>query len=194
MLTDAELVQEILAGRQSAMGELVRRYEAPLGRFVKRMCMPCTPYRDDILQDAFLKCYRHLHEYDSGLKFSSWIYRITHNAVVDHIRSRRLQNAMTSPIIDEEVFSGNLLHPESKARQREFEMMSQRILAQMPENLRSAFILRFLEEKDYAEIGDILKENVNTIATWIRRAKDLFRKAAHEQEFPLQWEEENGTR
>lgn len=173
--SDIELVQQILAGKHSAMITLVMRYEAPLMRYVKRICLACAPYSEDILQEAFLRCYKNLNDYDPALKFSSWLYRITHNATIDHIRKNRISLKLSEPIVDESIFEGTWLDPELESRKEELQKHIVKILALIPENQRAAFVLRFFEDKEYAEIGDILKENVNTIATWIRRAKELFK-------------------
>jgi RNA polymerase sigma-70 factor, ECF subfamily len=196
--SDEELVVQIMQGKHAAMAELVHRYEKPLLRYILRLCMPCSPYRYDILQESFLKLYRNIHDVDPSLKFSTWMYRITHNAVIDHHRKRIHDPLRTpkeeAPLIEVDLYASTLFRTESKAEARERNQQIEALLKSLPDNQRSAFVLRYFEDKDYQEIGDILKENVNTIATWIRRAKESLQKLALQKNLQLEWEESNGSR
>jgi RNA polymerase sigma-70 factor (ECF subfamily) len=194
---DADLVWAIAHGSHSAMAELVHRFESPLGRYVTRICTPCTPYRDDILQEAFLKVYRNIHDFDPSLKLSAWMYRITHNVIIDHVRKYKQRAEQMVSIDSNEadiLFESTLFRPEAGIETREFQESIRRILAQIPENQRAAFVLRFFEEKDYEEIGDILKQNSNTIATWIRRAREQFMRIATQEGLRVQVEDNHGSR
>lgn len=197
MDSDAELVSKVAHGSSAAMAELVQRYEKPLGRYVVRMCMPCSPYRDDLLQECFLRVYRNINDYDSTLKFSTWIYRITHNVVIDHVR-RRQTNPLQGVEFEEggsgeEFFEGARFRTDEPMERKELRQRISKALQKIPADQRAALLLRFWEEKEYEEISDILKQNVNTVATWIRRGREAFKKEA--QALGLQWNgEEDGPR
>lgn len=197
-LSDMELVNQVAHGGNAAMTELVGRYEAPLRRYILRLCTPCAPYKDDLLQESFLKFYRNIHDFDASLKFSTWIYRIVHNVVIDHVRHHGSRPAMSVPFEEggeaEDLFLGARFRPEEQVEKQEFHNAVQQILKKIPEQQRSAFVLRFFEEKEYDEIGDILKQNTNTIATWIRRAREIFRKEAMQIGLRWYWEEDHGSR
>lgn len=197
-MTDAECVRRLADGDSMAMAILVKRYESPLRRYVMRLCLPCAPWQDDLLQECFLKLYRNIHDYDPSLSFSAWLYRIAHNVVVDHIRaqSRRPQASVSFEEggEGEDLFTGARFRPEERVERSEFQRAVRRILGLLPPPQRAAFVLRFLEEKEYEEIGDILQQNVNTVATWIRRSRELFREEAQKAGLKMYWEDEHGSR
>ena len=88
--SDETLVKHALRDAD-AFGTLMHRYEAPLTRYVRRISSFSGDDIEDILQEAFIKAYRHLREFDGKSKFSSWIYRITRNQTIDTARKKRLR-------------------------------------------------------------------------------------------------------
>src|SRR6267143_4561504 len=84
-LADGELVQSALAGRETSFEELVRRYQRPIAGYVYRMVGDYDAALD-LTQEVFIKVYNSLKRYRSEFKFSTWIYKIAHNAAVDHLR------------------------------------------------------------------------------------------------------------
>src|SRR2546423_12536945 len=95
-VVDGELVQSALAGRESSFEELVRRYQRPIAAYVYRMVGDYDSALD-LTQDVFIKVYNSLARYRSEFKFSTWIYKIAHNAAIDHLRrSTARWQALTS--------------------------------------------------------------------------------------------------
>src|SRR5438309_8855487 len=84
-LADVELVQTAVAGREASFEELVRRYQRPIVAYVYRMVGDYDAALD-LAQEVFIKVYGSLVRYRPEFKFSTWIYRIAHNAAVDHLR------------------------------------------------------------------------------------------------------------
>src|SRR3977135_953192 len=84
-LADGELVQSALAGRETSFEELVRRYQRPIAAYVYRMVGDYDAALD-LTQEVFIKVYNSLARYRSEFKFSTWIYKIAHNAAIDHLR------------------------------------------------------------------------------------------------------------
>src|ERR1051326_3725229 len=82
---DGELVVRALAGREESFEELVRRYQRPIVAYVYRMVGDYDAALD-LAQEVFIKVYNSLSRYRPEFKFSTWIYRIAHNAAVDHLR------------------------------------------------------------------------------------------------------------
>ena len=85
VLADSELVLSALAGRESGFEELVRRYQRPIAAYVYRMVGDYDAALD-LTQEVFIKVYGSLSRYRSEFKFSTWIYKIAHNAAIDHLR------------------------------------------------------------------------------------------------------------
>ena len=170
--TDEELAQQVASGDEQALAVLVRRWETPLRRYVFRRCWSCRNDVDDLLQEVFLQVYRHIHSFDPKLKFSSWIWRITHNAMVSRVRS----HARLDPHVelDEALMIPNGVRTDQPCEASDLAREIASVLESMSSALRDVFVLRFYEEKSYEEIGDILHMNANTVATRVRRAREFF--------------------
>src|ERR671920_1025780 len=82
---DADLVVRALAGREESFEELVRRYQRPIVAYVYRMVGDYDSALD-LTQEVFIRIYNSLGRYRPEFKFSTWIYRIAHNAAIDHLR------------------------------------------------------------------------------------------------------------
>ena len=83
--TDAELV-ELALENQAYFSDIVYRYQTKLTYYIRRLSNFPDEEIEDILQDVFIKVYKNLNDFDQSLKFSSWIYRITHNEVISKYR------------------------------------------------------------------------------------------------------------
>jgi len=178
--SDEELMARLAGGEEQTLALLMRRWEAPLSRYVRRRCYTCGPDTDDILQEAFLQVYRHVHAFDPALRFSSWIYRIVHNAMVSRIR-RHARTSGHEPLDEEALMVPQGLSADAELSARQLDSQVREILDSLSEVLRETFVLRFLEEKSYEEIGDILHLNANTVATRIRRARTEFVEKARKR-------------
>jgi RNA polymerase sigma-70 factor (ECF subfamily) len=175
--TDEELVRLTLSD-QRFFAEIVNKYEKPLSRYVRRLMPSLGEEKKDMLQEIFIKTYLHLNSFNGELKFSSWVYRIAHNHIVSELRKR---DARPKTVSLENSEYGAFAHKaldesttEHDARYAKEEV--EYVLGKMDDEYRTVLILRFLEEKDYSEISDILKKSVGTVGTMISRAKAQFKK------------------
>lgn len=176
-MKDEELVAEVLKNPQ-VYGVLMERYEEKLTRYIMRISASSREDAEDILQDVFLSAYRNLNEFDQDLKFSSWIYRITHNKVISHYRKISARPKTTTYEGDNELL--NILasdHDMEADLQRKYDANEiHDVLDRMDERYREVLVLKFIEDKDYKEISDILQKPMGTVATLINRAKKQFRE------------------
>lgn len=184
--TDEELVALTLEDREQ-YGCLIRRYEAPLVRYVRRIAGLSDDDIADVLQNAFINAYRNLNDFDPTLKFSSWIYRIAHNEAISHHRRRSARPQTISVEEGDDMFE--LLASEVDVpRDVDRKMTARRIrsvLDSIDPKYRDVLVLKFLEDKDYREISDILQKPMGTVATLISRAKKQFREKAEAEQIPL---------
>src|SRR6476620_4813993 len=84
-LTDGELLAKAITGREDSFEELVRRYQRPITNYVYRMVGNYDAALD-VTQEVFIKVYNSMTRYSSEYKFSTWLYKISHNAAIDHLR------------------------------------------------------------------------------------------------------------
>lgn len=177
--TDQELVSAVLKDRH-AFSEIVHRYEAAIRRYVKRLGCKDESDADDVLQEIFIKVFVNLNDYDHDLKFSSWLYRIAHNETVSFFRKKNSRPGVILGEEEAEEFFGRLADENDfveLAHQRYDAGIIKEALSDLSGKYKEVLVLRFLEEKSYTEIGDILKMPEGTVATLINRGKKELKKA-----------------
>lgn len=184
-LDDAELVRLSLSNPNN-FSYIIARYQDKLGRYVRRLGAANSEDAEDILQDLFLKVYLNLNDFNSDLKFSSWIYRIAHNEVISHFRKRQARPEAHSLPID--TVGLHLLANDLALDSLMNEVLRNNAITEAINRLdpkyREIIILKFFEEKNYNEISDILKKPLGTVASLLNRAKKALKEA-----LPPQWRE-----
>lgn len=175
-LSDEQLVFLTLDNKEAYLC-LMRRYEAKLLRYAHRLGIP-EKDAEDVVQESFIKAYVNLRSFDTGLKFSSWIYRITHNAAMDYFRKARNRNEAL--LIDDEKSALNWMASELSSDSEANLSSDRQLLAaamdQLDAKYREVLILRYFEELDYGEIADILRKPMGSVSTLLNRAKKKLRE------------------
>lgn len=174
--TDQQLV--ILARFDpEAFSGIVSRYSDKLKRYIHRISRVSSEEAEDIVQEIFIKAYLNLNSYDEDLSFSSWIYRIAHNECISQFRKRTSRGLDQQYDLDSEAVSRLIsnLSPERDIDDVLRKEFVTNVLDQLPEKYRSVLVLRYLEDKSYEEISDIMQKSPGTVATLLSRAK----KACH---------------
>lgn len=174
-LSDIQII-ELIDKNKNNFYLLTDAYKDKLERYIKRISFFGQAEVDDMLQDIFIKVYVNLNSFDKDLKFSSWIYRITHNLVVDRIRKNGKRTRDVS--IDNEdlniiIKSGEDLHVDLMNRDAVSKLKN--AINSLPDSYKEVMILRFLEEKSYEEIMDILKKPKGTIAALINKGRKIIK-------------------
>ena len=175
--TDEELV-EIILENQSAFSQLVNRYREKLLRYIRRISGVSLEESEDMLQNIFIKAYLNLNDFDSGLKFSSWIYRIAHNEVIDNYRKRQARPQLLDiDIKDSQIkeLAGSTDLLEELARQ-ELKQEIRIAISKINYKYQEIIILKYIEEKDYQEISDIIKKPLGTVASRMNKARAELKK------------------
>jgi RNA polymerase sigma-70 factor (ECF subfamily) len=164
----------------------VERYEKKLLSYIIRISGFSREDAEDILQEVFIKTYVNLNSFDSKLKFSSWVYRITHNEVINGYRKKKARPQSAMDLDDE--FLNNLasdMRTDGHIDGLYLKENMKSVMEQMEPKYREVLVLRFWEDKDYSEISDILKKPMGTVATLLSRAKANFEKELRRQNIKL---------
>ncbi len=172
-----EILARLALVDEDYLGCLIRRYEKPLARYIRRLTNVAEDEISDILQEVFISVYKNLNDFDPELKFSSWIYRITHNQVISHHRKKQSRPQTIEVDLSDESLN-HLASELDTGREADLRLLGEQVertLAGMEEKYRDVLVLKFFEEKSYQEISDILKKPMGTIATLLSRAKKQFR-------------------
>lgn len=180
VLSDEELVEKVRKNNQELYVEVVRRYQQPLFRYAFTLVHD-SDIAQDIVQEALIKAYTNLRSFNTKKKFSSWIYRITHNQAMDHFRSQRklVSFEMLPKLVSSLVSKSDVEVALDETLLRE---KIDQVIDQLPVQYRSVVALYYLEGKKYAEIGEVMKVPEGTVATWLRRSKITLAKALQEYE------------
>lgn len=178
-LSDAEIVRLVLKDQDKFL-YLMQRYQEKLLRYIRRISKFGLEESEDLLQEVFIKVYQNLNSYNSDLKFSSWIYRITRNQVISYYRKQKVrpEKATFDWEINDDILNNMKVefNIEKDLDQEYLRKKINKILDKLDLKYREVLIYRFFEEKSYEEISDILKKSKGTVASLLNRAKKRFLK------------------
>ena len=180
-LDDSSVVNAFLAGEKRAFQELVERYQVRLLNFVYRT-IGDRERAEDLVQEVFIRVYRHLHRFDRTKKFSTWIYTIASNLAKNELRNRSRNplvffQAIKKTWQDEDrplQFEDSSSRPDDLYRKRHLRELVEASVEQLPEHHRQVFVLRELEGKSYEEIAEITECNLGTVKSRLNRARNSF--------------------
>jgi RNA polymerase sigma-70 factor (ECF subfamily) len=180
-LDDSGLVAAYLAGEKSAFTLLVERYHGRLINFVYRTTGD-RERAEDLVQETFIRVYRHLHRFDQSKKFSTWVYTIASNLAKNELRNRSRNPLVLFQAIrrtwdnDQRPleWEDNTYRPDDLFRKRHLREMVETAVSKLPPNHRTVFILREMEGKTYEEIAEITDCNLGTVKSRLNRARNNF--------------------
>lgn len=174
-MSDEELVSFCIDDIQF-LPVIIHRYESKLFSYISRKSNATKEDIEDILQEVFIKVYKNLRDFDKNLKFSSWIYRITHNEMINWYRKTKNHNTLSlddNEHIYSTLFSEIDLYRD--AIDEEMKININKTLKELPDKYKEIVELRFFEDKSYEEIADILCIPIGTVSVRINRVKDKLR-------------------
>lgn len=174
------LIRRAASGDDGAFEKLVLAHQKQVYNLCLRMSgSPEDAY--DLSQEAFIKAWRGLAQYQFGAEFSTWLYRLTRNVCIDHLRRMRRQPSV--PLETEQ--DGELIElplPDSAPgpEERALEGEKQRVLAEalqaLPEEHREILILRVVNDLPYDRIAEILGLQLGTVKSRLARARIQLKK------------------
>ncbi|MDG0969702.1 MAG: RNA polymerase sigma factor RpoE [Porticoccaceae bacterium] len=174
---DQQLVVRVQNGDKSAFDLLVLKYQQKMHAIVSRFVRDADDVAD-VVQESFIKAYRALPNFRGDSQFYTWLYRIGVNTAKNYLvaRSRRPPSSDVD-VADAEYYSGNeyltdLGTPENNLFRDELESVILKVIAELPEDLRTAVTLREYEGLSYEEIAQIMDCPVGTIRSRIFRARE----------------------
>ncbi|MFC1645370.1 RNA polymerase sigma factor [Patescibacteria group bacterium] len=183
--SDEELVG--LAKKDSDVFEiLVARYWDKLFFFVKRISGFTNEDIEDSLQEVFIKVYKYLNDFDSSYKFSTWIYQIARNTAIDESRRKKSRPRGIDLEEDEllKIFKSSVDVSKEIDDKNQLEKIKS-IIHDLPLRYREIMILRFLEEKTYDEIIDIVRKPKGTVASLVSRGRKIILKEMKKKKIVL---------
>ncbi len=182
--SDIELVQRALAGDMSGFEMLVERYHIVLTNTAYQI-LRNRQQVEDVIQFVFLQLFLSLDNLHADNSIRAWLFKVVYNRCIDELR--RLQPIYFSELkVSEEVADEFIPFeflpdpsplPEEIAEQHELQQRILRAISALPPRLRSVVFLRYILQKSYAEIGQILHIPEVTAKAYFHRAKPYLRAA-----------------
>ena len=176
---DRDLVASAVTGVEGGFEELVRRYQRPISAYVYRMVGDYETALD-LTQEIFIKIYNSLSRYRPEFKFSTWIYKIAHNAAIDHLRrssgrERSLLGGNDGDSYDLPIESEGLT-PEQQTEREERRVEIELVVRSLPTAYRELIVLRHSQDLTYEEIVEVTGLPLGTVKNRLFRARDLMRQ------------------
>ena len=175
---DQQLVERVQRGDKAAFDLLVVKYQRKIFRLLSRLIRD-TAEIEDVAQEAFVKAYRALPNFRGDSAFYTWLYRIAINTAKNYLVSqgRRAPTSTAADVEDAETFDDgdhlrDLNTPDSMLVTKQVGDAVNRAIDQLPEDLRTAIVLRELEGLSYEEIAESMQCPIGTVRSRIFRARE----------------------
>jgi len=176
---DRDLVVSAAQGLDGGFEELVRRYQRPISGYVYRMVGDYDAALD-LTQEIFIKIYGSLSRYRPEFKFSTWIYKIAHNAAIDHLRrnSGRERSLVSGTEADnyELPLESEGLSPEQQSEREERRIEIESVVRSLPTVYRELVVLRHSQDLTYEEIVEVTGLPLGTVKNRLFRAREMMRQ------------------
>jgi RNA polymerase sigma-70 factor (ECF subfamily) len=180
-LSDNELVSLFIEGESFRFNELVQRYGPRLHNFIYRV-VGDRERSEDLVQETFIRVYRHINRFDQKKKFSTWVYTIASNLAKNELRNRTRNPLVYFQTLIKEweddrrplEFADQAYRPDDLFRKRHLRELVDQAVEQLPKHHKIVFILRETEGKSYEEIAEITKCSLGTVKSRLNRARNNF--------------------
>lgn len=175
MIAEERLINECRAGSPEALGAVVREHERMIWALAYRLVGPDEAR--DASQEVFLNVFRAFPRFRGDCALKTWIYRIALRECFYRIERRRREQNWTVAAVDDELnereYPSADPSPLDELESANVRDQLDRVIADLPDRYRTVIILRYYEELPYSEIAAALGIPVNTVKTWLYRAKEL---------------------
>lgn len=176
-LDERKLIERASGGDAAAFNRLLEAHERRMYAVALRMCGNREDAQD-CLQEAMLRVYRAMGSFKGQSSFSTWVYRITMNTCLDELRKKKNKQATSLDSLLDTGWSpsDDSSAPEKHAVQNEVRKCLHDAIRELPEDMRSAVVLRDIHGLSYEEIAQSLDINVGTIKSRISRGRGKLRE------------------
>lgn len=174
-MNEEQIIHRAQRGDSEAFCTLVEQYRDRVYRLAFRMCGGAAHLAEEAAQDAFVAAWRGLPNFQGKAQFSTWLYQLTTNAAIDLLR-REKRHSGNADVAELEL-PDHSPTPQQAVERRERQQAVQKALAALSEEYREILLLRFMAQRDYAEIGAVLELPVGTVKSRLSRAKARLKEA-----------------
>ena len=171
---DLPLVRALQEGDESALNELIRKYQEPLFRFIWRYTGDEETARD-LLQETFVRLYFGIRRFKPRAKFATWLYSIAMNLCRDYARSKQRRQSYATESLDagdahREMPAADR-GPAANAESHEGLAALEKAIQELPHDLRTALLLFAVEGRSQQECAELLGVSAKAVETRVYRAR-----------------------
>ena len=176
-LTDDEVVRRVLGGDVALMEILMRRYNQRLFRAVRSIVKDESQV-EDVVQEAYVRAYEHLSQFEGRAKFSTWLTKIAIYEAYARLRRFDHQNVDSiSELEDKGLYmNSNERDPERQTFDGEMRLLLERAFDVLPADFKSVFMLREIEGLSTAETAECLEISEENVKTRLHRAREFLQR------------------
>jgi RNA polymerase sigma-70 factor, ECF subfamily len=177
-LTDEEVVGRVRAGETALFEVIMRRYNQRLYR-VTRSILGDDSEAEDVTQDAYVRSYMHLDQFDGRARFSTWLTKIAVHEALARLRNRRrlVEIDGASESMEEEMnLQSKAPSPEQEVLTHTMKIVLEAAVDKLPDAYRSVFMLREIEGMSTAEAAECLDLSEEAVKVRLHRARAMLRK------------------
>jgi RNA polymerase sigma-70 factor, ECF subfamily len=178
LLSDEQVVSRILSGQTALFEMLMRRHNERIYR-AARAILRDESEAEDVMQQAYVNAYSHLHQFDGRSKFSTWLTRIAIHEALARVRRRGRYTSMDP----DTPFTAQLTapmtstpDPERQAFARELGVLIESAIDRLPDGAREVFVLRQVEGMSTEEVATALDVSETVIRARLSRARATLRR------------------
>jgi RNA polymerase sigma-70 factor, ECF subfamily len=180
--SDAEIIQQVLAGNTALFELLMRRYNERIYR-AARSIVRDEQEAEDIMQQAYVNAFTHLRQFNGSAQFSTWLTRIAINEALARVRRRGRYEALDDDLSNVEPFMSTnpVPNPERQAFVGELRGLLEWAIDTLPDGMREVFVLRDVEGLSTAEVAESLEVSEDVVKTRLSRGRAALRRALLER-------------
>ncbi len=181
--TDEEIVSRIIRGETALYEIIMRRYNQRLYRVARSILRDDTE-AEDVMQDAYVRAYQHLRQFEGRARFSTWLTRIAVHEALGRLRRHSRHDSIDELTPEGETMlelSARAPDPEYRAANSETRQMLEKAVLELPESYRAVLVMRDVEEMSTTETAESLGLTEDNVKVRLHRARAMLRRALYEQ-------------
>lgn len=175
-MNDEDLMLGYRDGTAAAFDILYERHKGGLYRYFLRNLNNRAEIANELFQDVWMKLINARLSYRPSAKFTTWLYRLAHNRLIDHWRS---QKHVKQQLEYEETIESSCSEPHEEVHQKQVQQQLKQAIANLPEEQRSAILLKEEGALSLSEIAEITGVNKETVKSRLRYAVKRLRSVLH---------------
>ena len=178
--TDEELVRRIVDGDAALFEILMRRHNQRIYRAV-RAVLRADDDAEDVMQQAYLNAYQHLHQFAGDAQFSTWLTRIAVNEALGRLRKRTRALDQGTEHVDISLVESGTPDPEQQASHSELRDVMEREVAALPDAFRTVVVMRDVEGLSTSETAECLGISEDLVKQRLHRARAMLRENLYQR-------------